>query len=90
MTNSAACYIKLTIIDNIIFDYKDYTPIRCLVISLTLACTVIVAKLVSSILPLIAKKLRLNPALVASPFITTIVDILSLIIYCTLAINILT
>jgi len=51
------------------------------VVCTTLILTVIVAKLVGCSLPMIAKKLRLDPVVMASPFITTIVDALSLIIY---------
>ncbi len=55
------------------------------VISLTLFFTVIAAKLVGSVLPLLADKIGLDPAVVASPFITTIVDAISLLIYFALA-----
>ena len=51
------------------------------VICLTLLVTVLAAKLVGCSLPLIAKKIGLDPAVMASPFITTIVDALSLFIY---------
>lgn len=51
------------------------------VICLTLAATVFAAKIVGCTLPLIAKRIGLDPAVMASPFITTIVDALSLTIY---------
>ena len=51
------------------------------VVCLTLVCTVICAKLVGCVLPMLAKKLGFDPAVMASPFITTIVDALSLLIY---------
>ena len=51
--------------------------------------TVMIAKLVGCLLPIIAKKCKLDPAVVASPFITTIVDATALIIYCILAVSIL-
>lgn len=84
-----ACMAKLMLIDNLLFGYTGYTLVRCAVISVSLALTVIMAKLVGCTLPLIAKKCRLDPAVVASPFITTIVDALSLMVYCTLAIAVL-
>ncbi len=56
-----------------------------LVVSLTLFCTVIIAKIIGGILPLLASKVRLDPAIMASPLITTIVDALALIIYFSLA-----
>jgi magnesium transporter len=51
--------------------------------------TIVLAKLIGCVLPLIAKKCRLDPAVVASPFITTIVDALALIIYCSISIALL-
>ncbi len=54
-------------------------------VSLTLAATVVIAKMVGGILPLIAKKFKLDPAIMAGPLITTIVDSLALIIYFTIA-----
>lgn len=51
------------------------------VVSLTLFLAVIVAKIVGSTLPMIAKKIGMDPAVMASPFITTIVDAISLLIY---------
>ena len=51
------------------------------VICITLAVTILFAKIVGCILPLIAKKLGFDPAVMASPFITTIVDALSLLVY---------
>ncbi|MBS5724747.1 MAG: magnesium transporter, partial [Clostridiales bacterium] len=51
------------------------------VVCATIACTVVIAKIVGCMLPMLAKRLGLDPAVMASPFITTIVDILSLLIY---------
>lgn len=51
----------------------------------SLFCTVIIAKVVGSILPIIAKKLKFDPAIMASPLITTIVDAFALVIYFMLA-----
>ena len=51
------------------------------VVCLTLLMAVIVAKMVGSTLPMLAKKIGLDPAVMASPFITTIVDAISLLIY---------
>ncbi len=55
------------------------------VVSLTLLCTVILAKLVGTLLPMIADRFGLDPAVMASPLITTIVDALSLFIYFNIA-----
>jgi len=89
ITLAAACFAKLMLIDNLLFGYADYTVIRCVIVAAALFCTVMIAKLVGCSLPLLAKKCRLDPAVVASPFITTIVDALSLIIYCALAVALL-
>ena len=48
---------------------------------LSLFATVVIAKVVGGILPVVAKKLRLDPAIMASPLITTIVDACALVIY---------
>lgn len=81
----AVCFGKLLLIDNLIFGY-DYTVTVSAIVSLSLSITVILAKFVGCSLPLVAKAVRLDPAVVASPFITTIVDALSLILYCNIAI----
>ncbi|MBQ9988846.1 MAG: magnesium transporter [Clostridia bacterium] len=54
-------------------------------VALTLVCTVVVAKLIGCTLPMLAQKFRLDPAIMASPMITTIVDTCSLAVYFTLA-----
>ena len=50
-------------------------------IAMTMAVTVMCAKMVGCTLPMLAKKLGFDPAVMASPFITTIVDALSLLVY---------
>ncbi len=60
-----------------------------LIVSLTLVCTVILAKMIGGVLPLVAKKLKLDPTIMASPVITTVVDAITLIIYFSFAIWIL-
>ena len=52
-----------------------------LTVALTMLCTVIVAKTIGGVLPLIAKACRMDPAIMSSPLITTIVDAVSLVIY---------
>ncbi len=81
-TLAVACFVKLTLIDNLLFGYKDYTPLLCLTVSLALFVTIIMAKIVGCLLPMFAKKIKLDPAVMASPFITTIVDALSLMLFC--------
>ena len=55
------------------------------VVSLTILATVIFAKIIGCLLPIGAKKIGLDPAVMASPFITTIVDAVSLLIYFAIA-----
>ena len=52
-----------------------------LVVSLTMLCTVVMAKVIGGILPLVAKFLHVDPAIMAAPLITTIVDACSLMIF---------
>ena len=52
-----------------------------LTVSFTLFLTVILAKVVGGVLPMIAKKLKLDPAIMAGPLITTIIDAVALLIY---------
>ncbi len=63
------------------FFFENVSQSVALTVSLTLLCTIFVAKLTGCILPLLAKKVGFDPAVMASPFITTIVDALSLFIY---------
>ena len=66
--------------------YKDLK--LAVVIGLSLICTVILSKIIGCILPLFAKKINLDPAIMAAPLITTLVDTCSIIIYCTSATHI--
>ena len=72
--------LKIMLIDNLIFDMGVGT-LAAVVISLTLFTTVLVSKLVGGALPILAKVAGLDPAVMASPFITTIVDAVSLLLY---------
>ena len=85
ITLAFANFAKLMLIDRMLFHHTSITVTVALVICFTMVCTVICAKLVGCSLPLFAKKLGFDPAVMASPFITTIVDALSLLIYFRLA-----
>lgn len=61
------------------------SPILALIISFSLYATVVIAKSLGSVLPLLASKVKLDPALAASPLITTLVDAASLLILFTIA-----
>ena len=75
-----ATFAKLMLIDKMLMGI-DISVEIALVVSITLAIIIIVAKLVGCMLPLLAKCMRLDPAVMASPFITTIVDAISLLVY---------
>lgn len=74
ITLAAANFAKLMILDGIGMNVA-------FVVCTTLVTTVFFAKLVGCSLPLFAKKLGFDPAVMASPFITTIVDAISLVLY---------
>ena len=76
-----ATFVKMLLIDSLMLGNDAVTVNISAVVSFTLIVTIIVAKLVGCLLPLLAKRLGLDPAVMASPFITTIVDALSLLIY---------
>ena len=75
------CFVKIWLVDHLLFANDDITLMVDLVVCLALAVTVIVAKIVGCLLPIGAKALKLDPAVMASPFISTIVDALSLLVY---------
>ncbi|MEY8414726.1 magnesium transporter [Tissierella praeacuta] len=71
---SAINFVRLIVIEKIELSIA-------ITVSLTLIVTVMTSKVVGGTLPLVAKKLKLDPAIMAGPLITTIVDALSLIVY---------
>jgi magnesium transporter len=75
------CFAKIMLVDRIILGNTDITTLTAFVVCFTMALTVLIAKMVGCSLPLGAKKLSFDPAVMASPFITTIVDALSLLVY---------
>ena len=82
LTLAVANFLKLLYIDKV-------TTKVALVVCSTLVLTVCVAKVIGCSLPMIAKKLKFDPAVMASPFITTIVDAVSLFIYFRIAVTVL-
>ena len=81
ITLAAVCFAKLILIDRLLLRNSEVTLMVATVVCTTMALTVLVAKIVGCSLPLFAKKLGFDPAVMASPFITTIVDALSLLVY---------
>lgn len=86
ITVGIICFGKIMLLDRL---YSQIALNEALVISFVCAASLIMAKLVGCILPLLAKKVHLDPAVVASPLMTTIVDALALIIYCTISLAVL-
>ena len=82
---SVVAFAKIMLVDHMLMHNDDVTPVVAFVICAALALTVVIAKLVGCTLPLLAKKIGFDPAVMASPFITTIVDALSLMVYMNLA-----
>ena len=78
---AVVCFAKIWFIDHLLFNNPDITLMVDLVVCLALAVTVVVAKIVGCLLPIGAKAIHLDPAVMASPFISTIVDALSLLVY---------
>ena len=76
-----ACFLKIMLVDHLLMGNESVTPLVALVVCLTLAITVLVAKVIGCTLPMIAKRLGFDPAVMASPFITTAVDAVSLLVY---------
>lgn len=74
ITLATANFVKLWLIDRVALEVN-------FIVNITLIFTVFLAKLLGCTLPLIVKKMKLDPAVMASPFITTLVDACSLIIY---------
>ena len=86
---SILCVAKILLVDQMILHTKDVNFMVALTVGLTLAVTVLCAKVVGCTLPMLAKKLGFDPAVMASPFSTTIVDALSLLVYCGIATSLL-
>ena len=82
---ACACFTKIMLVDRLLMGNQDVTVLVDAVVCLTLMVPVVIAKFVGCSLPLVAKKLGFDPAVMASPFITTIVDALSLLVYFTFA-----
>ena len=76
-----ANFVKMMLVDRTLLHNTAVTPTVALVVCLTLVFVVFFAKLVGCSLPILAERIGLDPAVMASPFISTIVDAISLIIY---------
>ena len=82
---AAACFAKVMLVDCLLLHTDGVNWIVALVVCLALAVTVLASKIVGCVLPMLADKLGFDPALMASPLITTVVDALSLLVYFNIA-----
>ena len=72
---------KVMLVDNLMMKNPEVTVFVALVVGITLFATIVSAKLIGCALPLLAKKVGLDPAVMASPLITTLIDTVSLLVY---------
>ena len=82
---AVVCFGKIWLVDRVLLGNTQITPGINGVVCLSLLVTVIAAKVVGAVLPMVAKRLGFDPAVMASPLITTLVDALSLLVYFLLA-----
>ena len=73
--------MKIMAVDRMLLGNTSITTLTAFVVCMTMAVTVIIAKTIGCTLPMLARRLGFDPAVMASPFITTIVDALSLLVY---------
>ena len=82
---AAVNLVKMLLVDRLLMNNPDVTVTVALTVSLAIVLTVMFAKVVGSSLPILAEKIGLDPAVVATPLITTISDAVSLLIYLEIA-----
>lgn len=78
---SVLAFGKVLLVDRLLMRNPDVTLYVAFAVAATLCLTVICAKVIGCSLPILARRVKLDPAVVASPFITTIVDAVSLLVY---------
>ena len=78
---AVVCFAKIWLVDRLLFGNPNITLMVDAVVCLAMFVTVLLAKTVGAVLPMVAKMMKLDPAVMASPFITSIVDALSLLVY---------
>ena len=89
---AGVCFIKTMVVD---FGLRVETVLEsdevqnniliAVIVSVTVLVAVVVAKIIGTVFPIGAKKIGLDPAVMASPFITTIVDTITLVVYFSIA-----
>lgn len=81
LTLAVANFFKLYYFDRLVLNNADITVLISAIVSITIFVAIVLAKLVGCSLPILAQKIGFDPAVMASPFITTIVDALSLLVF---------
>lgn len=79
------CGLALGLINGIRIILQYHSVVLALIIAITLVFTVLAAKLCGAVLPMLARKCRLDPAIMASPLLTTVVDVCAVYIYFSIA-----
>jgi magnesium transporter len=81
VTLGAIAFVKIILVDRLLLSNEAVTIAVAFAVTISLALTVIASKIIGTSLPFLAKRVGVDPAVMASPFITTVVDALSLVIY---------
>ena len=89
ITLGVATFAKVMLIDGLLLGNSAVDLSVALTVALSLSLTIILAKIIGASLPLLAKKVGLDPAVMASPLITTLVDAISLVVYVCVAQNVM-
>ena len=76
---------KIMLVDHLIMQNPEVTVPVALAVAISLGLTIVISKMIGACLPLLAKKIGFDPAVMASPFITTVVDAASLLLYFVIA-----
>ena len=79
----------LAIVNGVYMVIRYLDPMLALLVSISLVATILIAKMIGCVLPLFAKKLHMDPAIMAAPLITTIVDVCSIMVYFQVATHLL-
>lgn len=74
-------FVKVMVIDSLLMQNPEVTVTVGLAVAFSLAVTIVISKIIGACLPILAKKIGFDPAVMASPFITTVVDAASLVLY---------
>lgn len=79
----------LAVVNGVYMVIRYHDPMLALLVSISLVATILLAKMIGCVLPLFAKKLHLDPAIMAAPLITTLVDVCSIMVYFQVATHLL-